>query len=159
MTPHDLYYSSTTTREAAERLYEELLLDITILGNRIKALPDDAVTSCPAKIRECWGIWMGIRRQAVRKAEKMGIPAARPFFAVYVFGTPRWEKLTRLHTELYHRSRQYKTWRKGYEATPERRLSEATRKRMSYYGVDDPALLPPRSPRGRKPSIPKSPDV
>lgn len=72
---------------------------------------------------------------------------------MYVFGTPKWERLTKLHTALYHKSRAYREWRKQYEASDARKTSEALRKRMAYYGVDDPSKLPQKSPRGRKPTI------
>lgn len=72
MNPQELYYARTEVREEVEQIYQALEIDLKIFANRIKALPNDAVTSCPSKIRECWGIWMGIRRQAVRLQSEMG---------------------------------------------------------------------------------------
>lgn len=180
LTPAEMYYELPGVKEAADEMAVILNRDLQILANRINALPDDAVTECPRKIREIVGIKKGIVRQAEQLQRDLG-GSARAFMWVFVFDTPRWERFERMRSELYHKSRRYKAWRADYEATPQRKASvkaaqrkheaspqraayeasedrkaaEALRKRMAYYGVSRPEDLPQKSTRGRKASIAK----
>ncbi|MFT3772992.1 MAG: hypothetical protein QM820_47015 [Minicystis sp.] len=178
-TPHGCSF-----REAVDATYTDLAQHFEGWFRRARALSDTSardkireVTGIRMKLqRACL-----VRARLYLRDPNLAPLASRAIFDVFVYGTRAYTNYDRLRRCIYEGTKKRQDWIAKHEADPERiaakrsrredpgvkeerrqkgsnprfKAAEALRKRMSYYGVDDPSKLPPKSPRGRKPKPPQ----